>query len=175
MVDSAAVADLCQTTHPPITQPFSLLKLIAQPYSSRTNNLLVPPNTKSMAARQTHPILQFYPAVKQPGQLLAATNASGHNICRLLHVTDRISKRNFLVDTSAQVSIIPPTRSDRLRKMRKPHTLGCQRLNNCDIIWTMLINSLISVYAAHFAGFFLSLLTSANSSMVPIFSVILVS
>ena len=69
------------------------------------------------------PTLRLYPAAKRPGQPLAATDASGHNICRLLHVTDRISKRNFLVDTGAQVSIIPPTRSDRLRK-RESFTLS---------------------------------------------------
>ena len=63
-----------------------------------------------------HPTLQLHPAVKRPGQPLAATDASGPNICRLLHVTDRTSKLNFLVDTGAEVSIIPPTRSDRLRK-----------------------------------------------------------
>ena len=45
-----------------------------------------------------------------------ATDVSGHNMCRLLHITDRISKCNFLIDTGAQVSIILPTCSDRLRK-----------------------------------------------------------
>ena len=41
---------------------------------------------------------------------------SGLNPCRLLHITDQINKRTFLVDTGAQVSVLPPTRSNRLRK-----------------------------------------------------------
>ena len=45
-----------------------------------------------------------------------ATNVSGLNSCRLLHITDRTNKLTFLVDTGAQVSVLPPTRSDRLRK-----------------------------------------------------------
>ena len=51
------------------------------------------------------------------------TDASGHNICRHLHVTDCTSKRNFLVNTGAQVSIIPPTHSDHLHK-RESFTLS---------------------------------------------------
>ena len=60
--------------------------------------------------------LQLHPTVKRAGQPLAATNVSGLGTCRLLHVTDRTNKLNFLVDTGAQVSVLPPTRSDRLRK-----------------------------------------------------------
>ena len=41
---------------------------------------------------------------------------SGLGTCRLLHITDRTNKVTFLVDTGAQVSVIPPTYSDRLRK-----------------------------------------------------------
>ena len=41
---------------------------------------------------------------------------SGLNPCRLLHITDRLNKRTFLVDTGAQISVLSPTRSDRLRK-----------------------------------------------------------
>ena len=70
-----------------------------------------------------HATLQLRPAVKRPGQPLAATDVSGPNICRLLHITDRVNKLNFLVDTGAEVSIIPPTRSDRLRK-RESFTLS---------------------------------------------------
>ena len=122
MVCSGAVTDLRQTAHTSVTQLFSLSKSTAQPCPSRTNNLLVPPKVWQQG-KEVQPTLRFYPAAKRPGQPLAATDASGHNICRLLHVTDRISKRNFLVDTGAQVSIIPPTRSDRLRK-RESFTLS---------------------------------------------------
>ena len=33
-----------------------------------------------------------------------------------MHITDRTNKLTFLVDTGAQISVLPPTRSDRLRK-----------------------------------------------------------
>ena len=69
-----------------------------------------------------HSTLQLHSAAKRPGQPLVATDVSGH-MCRLLHITDRISKCNFLIDTGAQVSIIPPTCSDRLRK-RESFTLS---------------------------------------------------
>ena len=45
-----------------------------------------------------------------------ATDASGLQTCRLLHITDRTNRLTFLVDTGAQVSVVPPTRTDRLRK-----------------------------------------------------------
>ena len=119
MAHSGAVADLCQTAH---LQPFSLSKPTAQPSPSRTNNLLAPPKVWQQG-KEVQSILRLYPAVKRPGQPLAATDASGHNICHLLHVIDHISKHNFLVDTGAQISIILPTRSDRRHK-RESFTLS---------------------------------------------------
>ena len=47
---------------------------------------------------------------RRPGRSLGATNATGQNLNRLLYVTD-CSK--FLVYTGAQVSIIPPSPTDR--------------------------------------------------------------
>lgn len=44
------------------------------------------------------------------------TNASGLQTCRLLHITDHTNRLTFLVDTDAQVSVLPPTHTDRLRK-----------------------------------------------------------
>ena len=63
-----------------------------------------------------HPALQLHSTIKREGQPLAVTNVSGLNSCRLLHITDRTNKLTFLVDTGAQVSVLPPTRSDRLRQ-----------------------------------------------------------
>ena len=45
-----------------------------------------------------------------------ATSVSGRQTCRLLHIKDCTNNINFLVDTGAQVSVLPPTRADRLRK-----------------------------------------------------------
>ena len=50
---------------------------------------------------------------KRPGQSLVATNAAGQQIGRLLYVTDRESRLSFLVDTGAEVSIIPPSKAER--------------------------------------------------------------
>lgn len=54
--------------------------------------------------------------VKRPCRPLAATSACGLQTCRLLHVTDRTNGLTFLVDTGAEVSVPPPTRTNRLRK-----------------------------------------------------------
>ncbi len=45
-----------------------------------------------------------------------ATSGSGLYTCRLLHITDRSNHLTFLVDTGAQISVLPPTHTDRLRK-----------------------------------------------------------
>ena len=38
-----------------------------------------------------------------------ATSVTGHNPSRLFYITDRSTNLRFLVDTGAQVSVIPPT------------------------------------------------------------------
>ena len=43
-----------------------------------------------------------------------ATSVAAHPPCRLLHVNDRLNDLKFLVDTGAQVSVLPPSRTDRL-------------------------------------------------------------
>ena len=45
---------------------------------------------------------------KRPGQALMATDTNGPTPSRLFFVTDRTSGTRFLVDTGAQVSVIPP-------------------------------------------------------------------
>ncbi len=49
---------------------------------------------------------------KLPGRPPVAA-AVGHNPTRLLYARDRLSGRRFLVDTGAEVSVFPATRSDR--------------------------------------------------------------
>lgn len=51
--------------------------------------------------------------VKHPGHSLIAISDAGLNSSRLFYVRDRLSGRHFLVDTGAEVSIIPPSSSDR--------------------------------------------------------------
>ena len=52
---------------------------------------------------------------KRPGQSLVATGVTGHSTSCLFCVTDRTSKLFLLIDTGAEVSLIPPTH-------RKPHS-----------------------------------------------------
>ena len=50
---------------------------------------------------------------KWHGQPLVATNVPGHSHSRLFYITDHSSGLRFLVDTGAQVSVIPPTPAQR--------------------------------------------------------------
>ena len=52
---------------------------------------------------------------KRPGQSLAATSSTGHPHSRLFFVRDRNSSLSFLVDTGAEVSVIPPSGSTNSR------------------------------------------------------------
>ena len=51
--------------------------------------------------------------VKHSGQLLAATGVTGLNHSRLFYIIDTCTNIHFLVDTGAEVSIIPPTSTDK--------------------------------------------------------------
>ena len=42
-----------------------------------------------------------------------ATNVPGNSHSRLFNITDKISNHKFLVDTGAEISVIPPNKSDR--------------------------------------------------------------
>ena len=53
---------------------------------------------------------------KRLGQSLSATSATGCLPSRLLFLTDRNSRRRFLIDTGAEVSVIPPSNADRRNK-----------------------------------------------------------
>lgn len=70
-------------------------------------------------------------AVKRPGRPLAATSAAGppHH-SRLFYVHDRITGSRFLVDTGAQVSIIPPLRAERSHRQGNFNLLA---VNNTEI------------------------------------------
>ena len=56
----------------------------------------------------------LYLAIKRPGRSLAATSVAGlSHPCRLFHIHDRYSNTRFLVDTGAEVSIVPPSPAER--------------------------------------------------------------
>ena len=45
-----------------------------------------------------------------------ATNVPGNSHSRLFYITDKISNHKFLVDTGAEISVIPPNKYDRHRR-----------------------------------------------------------
>ena len=53
---------------------------------------------------------------KRSGQALAVTNAPGLTTSRLLFLTDANSRRRFLIDTGAEVSVVPPSSIDQKNK-----------------------------------------------------------
>ena len=56
---------------------------------------------------------------KREGQALGATGVPGQNPSRLFYVTDRLSGTRFLVDTGAEVSVIPPSQAERKHKQEE--------------------------------------------------------
>ena len=66
---------------------------------------------------------------KREGQYVEVTDVTGLNSSRLFHITDRLSGLRFLIDTGAQVSVIPPLPPDR----NTPSTLTLQAVNNTRI------------------------------------------
>ena len=91
------------TTPPP---PFP----ISSPALLTHSCMLVPPALWRQSL-QLHPTL--CKVGKRRGQSLAATNAAGLAPSRLFFFTDRYTGLRFLVDTGAQVSVIPPTHKER--------------------------------------------------------------
>ena len=51
--------------------------------------------------------------VKPSGRTLAATGVPGPTHSRLFHVTDKVTGTRFLVDTGSEVSVLPPSFTDR--------------------------------------------------------------
>ena len=66
---------------------------------------------------------------KRKGQNVDAADVSGLTPSRLLFVTDNCSSMRYLVDTGAQVSVIPPSPLDK----QSPSTLTLQAVNNTTI------------------------------------------
>ena len=69
-------------------------------------------------------------------RLPSVATAVGHNPALLLYAQDRYSGRRFLVDTGAEVSVFPATRSDRLSQTQRTaangssiHTYGTRTMS----------------------------------------------
>ena len=68
---------------------------------------------------------------KRSGRSLAATSASGLQPSRLFYILDKTTATRFLVDTGAEVSVIPPSQSAQRRQSADHFTL--QAVNNTPI------------------------------------------
>lgn len=55
---------------------------------------------------------------KHPNPSLKTASATGPELNRLFHVTDRTTKVQYLIDTGAEVSIIPPSLEDRRHRQQ---------------------------------------------------------
>ena len=55
----------------------------------------------------------MFMGVKPSGRTLAATGVPGPTHSRLFHVTDKVTGTRFLVDTGSEVSVLPPSFTDR--------------------------------------------------------------
>ena len=67
---------------------------------------------------------------KLQGRTLAATGATGPSSSRLFHVQDTHTHTRFLVDTGSEVSVLPPSPSDR---RHPPDKLSLMAVNNTPI------------------------------------------
>ena len=67
--------------------------------------------------------------VKHPGPSLAVTSAGGQLSSRLFYITDSISGMQFLIDTGADISVIPPSPLER----KHPQTLRLEAVNHTPI------------------------------------------
>lgn len=72
--------------------------------------MLVSPQVWS-SSQKVLPTLQL--VGKHPRQALTATGVPGLELSRLFYVRDPSTNLRFLVDTGAEISVIPPTFSDR--------------------------------------------------------------
>lgn len=68
--------------------------------------------------------------VKRAGHSLVAASDTGLNPSRLFHIHDKRSGLRFLVDTGAEVSILPPSPSDRTSRRGQ---FSLQAVNSTDI------------------------------------------
>lgn len=57
---------------------------------------------------------------KRTGHALTAASVAGPTYSRLFHVTDRVTKVRYLIDTGAEVCVVPPTLEDRRRRQTTP-------------------------------------------------------
>ena len=77
---------------------------------------------------------------KREGQYVDAADVAGPHLCRLFYITDHNLGLQFLIDTGAQVSVVPPSPKDR----PSPNSLTLQAVNGTTIrtygTWSLTLN-----------------------------------
>ncbi len=112
--------------------------------------------------------ITLYTEVKLPGRSLAATNVAGPSpIGRLFYVYDKSTALRFLVDTGAQVSIIPPSSAER---SAGPGELRLQAINGSNIPTFGLRSLTLDLGLLRAFRWVLSSPTYLNQYLVPISS-----
>ena len=92
--------------------------------SQPPHTLLVPRAFRGRSTEMPPPVCKVG---KRPGWSLAATSVTGLPTSPLFYVTDRTTSVQYLVDTGAEVSVIPLSRSDQ---PRQPEHLTLEAVNN---------------------------------------------
>ena len=69
---------------------------------------------------------------KRPSQPLIATSVAGHSHSRLFYVKDHISGLSLLIDTGAEVNLVPPSAAER----KHPQTGFSLQAANSSVIST---------------------------------------
>ena len=124
------LTDLVSTlaTRSPLTWTLSTLNAITATPSVRNLYSVLVPQAFRRPSPKLHSSLRY--VGKRHGQSLAATNATGLQPSRLLYITDKDTGLRFLIDTGAQVSVLPPMPQER-KHPRSDLTL--QAINNTPI------------------------------------------
>ena len=76
---------------------------------------------------------------------VAAVNVAKQQIHCLFHITDKTSGVRFLVDTGAEVSVIPPLHAERKRSQQ---TFALQAVNNTAII--IFLSPMVHNYSSYY-------------------------
>ncbi|XP_064479758.1 uncharacterized protein LOC135393190 [Ornithodoros turicata] len=115
LTELVAAIPLSVVTSPPFPVPHSVSSP-SQPRFTRQERALLVPSPLRPGSPTLLPALRV--VGKPAGQPLVAASGRGPNDCRLFHIVDRTFGMRLLLDTSADVSVIPASKLSR--RSREP-------------------------------------------------------
>ncbi|CAE1275403.1 unnamed protein product [Acanthosepion pharaonis] len=104
--------------------PVEKLAEIADNVADLTSGCTAP--VSAVQTQEPDPLARLLEGQRREKPRLATRCAGVGEVCRLLFVSDRTTGIRFLVDSGAQISLIPATRAD---KLKGPHKLTLQAVN----------------------------------------------